>query len=159
MGRGTCFTIYVPHVVAAPDTREASPGIGRTHGAETVLIVEDVIGLRRLITRILESAGFKVLSAASGDEAMRLLEQYDEAVHLMVTDVVMPGISGRTLAERLDELRPEMKVLFMSGYTDDVVVRHGVSQGEMRFISKPFGTMEFVRTIREVLDAPPQASS
>jgi DNA-binding response OmpR family regulator len=153
VGGGSCFTVHLPHVAEVAGSKRGGPSMAPTNGTETVLIVEDVIGLRRLITRTLESAGYKVLTAASGDEALRLLEQYQNPVHLMVTDVVMPGMSGRDLAERLDRTRPEMKVLYMSGYTDDVIVRYGVLEDGMPFVSKPFGTVELIRTIREILDA------
>jgi len=156
VGYGSCFTIYLPHVAEACGIRRGSAGISLRHGGETVLVVEDVAGLRRLITRMLESSGYTVLAAATGDEAVCVLEQYEQSVHLMVTDVVMPGMSGPDLAERGRRIRPEMKVLYMSGYTDDVIVRHGVLEEGMAFVSKPFGTAELVRTIREVLDAPAQ---
>jgi DNA-binding response OmpR family regulator len=102
---------------------------------------------------MLESAGYTVLTAANGEEALLLLERYEQPLHLMVTDVVMPGISGRTLAERFDATRPGMKVLYMSGYTDDVVVRHGVLDEGMPFLSKPFAGVELTRKVREVLDS------
>jgi len=156
VGHGSCFTIHLPLVSDVPSGTSARSSVALRHGNETVLIVEDVIGLRRLIARTLESAGYNVLTAATGDEALRLLEQYENPVHLMVTDVVMPGMSGRVLAERLERIRPGMKVLYMSGYTDDVIVRHGISEEKMPFVSKPFGTMDLLRRIREVLDVPAQ---
>ena len=94
-----------------------------------------------------------MLTAANGEEALRVLERHEEQVHLMVTDVVMPGMSGRILAERFDRTRPGMKVLYMSGYTDDVVVRHGVLAEGMPFLSKPFTAAELIRKVREVLDS------
>jgi two-component system cell cycle sensor histidine kinase/response regulator CckA len=155
VGHGSCFTIHLPLVSDVPSGTRARSSVALRHGNETVLIVEDVIGLRRLIARTLESAGYNVLTAATGDEALRLLEQYENPVHLMVTDVVMPGMSGRDLAERLEQIRPGMKVLYMSGYTDDVIVRHGILEEKMPFVSKPFGTMDLLRTIRDVLDDVP----
>jgi PAS domain S-box-containing protein len=154
IGRGSCFTIYLPQVDAGTGTHPVGQSITPMRGIETILVVEDVSGLRRLMTRTLESNGYNVLTAASGDEALRVLEQYEEPVHLMVTDVVMPGMSGGSLAVRLARIRPEMKVLYMSGYTDDVIVRHGVLEEGVPFLSKPFGTAELIRTIRQVLDSP-----
>lgn len=99
-----------------------------------------------------------MLTAAGGEEALQLLDRHEQPVHLMVTDVVMPGMSGRNLAERLAEIRPDMKVLYMSGYTDDVVLRHGVLEEGVSFINKPFGTDDLTRKIRETLDAPSNSS-
>jgi two-component system cell cycle sensor histidine kinase/response regulator CckA len=115
--------------------------------------VEDVSGLRHLTKRMLESAGYTVRTAANGEEAVLVLERDHEPVHLMITDVVMPGMSGRTVAERLSRTRPQMKVLYMSGYTDDVVVRHGVLDAGMPFVGKPFTSGELIRKVREVLDS------
>lgn len=158
VGRGSCFTIYLPRVGehAGSQSADASPSPAR--GTETVLVVEDVIGLRRLMTRTLVSAGYTVLTAASGDEALRQLEQHGQPVHLMVTDVVMPGMSGRSLAEHLAQMRPEMKVLYMSGYTDDVILRHGVVEEGVSFISKPFGAADLIRKVRQTLDSATQSS-
>jgi PAS domain S-box-containing protein len=155
-GLGSCFTIYLPRVADMPGARQGRVSVAPTHGTETVLVVEDVVGLRDLITRVLELAGYRVLTAATGEEALRVLAQYEDPVHLMVTDVVMPGMSGRSLARQLDRIRPAMRVLYMSGYTDDVMLRHGLSEEGMQFVSKPFGTTELVRAIRKVLDGDPR---
>jgi PAS domain S-box-containing protein len=158
-GRGSCFSIYLPEVVQTEGRPPIGASTGPMRGHETILVVEDMIGLRRLISRTLESTGYKVITAASGDEALRLLEQHHEPVHLMVTDVVMPGMSGRSLAERLDQLRPEMKVLYMSGYTDDVILRHGVLDAGVPFVNKPFRVDDLIRTIRQTLDASPPTAA
>jgi PAS domain S-box-containing protein len=155
-GLGSCFTIYLPRVADMPGARQGRVTVAPTHGTETIVVVEDVMGLRGLITRVLELAGYRVLTAATGEEALRVLAQYEDPVHLMVTDVVMPGMSGRSLARQLDRTRPAMKVLYMSGYTDDVMLRHGLSEEGMQFVSKPFGTTELVRAIRKVLDGDPR---
>ena len=102
---------------------------------------------------MLESAGYTVLTAASGEEALHLLERHEQQVHLVVTDVVMPGMSGRTLAKRSNGTRPGMKVLYMSGYTDDVIVRHGMLDEGMPFLGKPFTVVDLTRKVREVLDS------
>jgi two-component system cell cycle sensor histidine kinase/response regulator CckA len=156
VGRGSSFTIYLPLAMQPSIANGSSTGTAST-GTETILIVEDVVGLRTLIARALKSAGYNVLLAATGDEALQLLERTREPVHLVVTDVVMPGMNGRTLADRIRMIRPDTKVLYMSGYTDDVVVRHGVSSGTVPFVSKPFDQAELMRTIRRVLDELPHA--
>jgi len=153
VGQGTSFKTFLPRVAEVAGSKRRSPTIASAHGTETILVVEDVGGLCLLAKRILESAGYTVLTAASGEEALRLLEHYKEPVHLMITDVVMPGMSGRTLAERFDRTRLRMKVLYMSGYTDDVVVRHGVLDEGMPFLGKPFTGVELIRKVREVLDS------
>jgi PAS domain S-box-containing protein len=153
VGHGTSFKVYLPQVAEVAAGKRHSPTVAPGHGIETILLVEDVEGLRRLAKRMLESAGYTVLTAANGEEALLLLERYEQPLHLMVTDVVMPGMSGRTLAERFDATRPGMKVLYMSGYTDDVVVRHGVLDEGMPFLSKPFAVVELTRKVREVLDS------
>ena len=127
--------------------------VAPAHGTESILLVEDMEGLRKLTTRMLESAGYTVLTAANGDEALLMLERYERPLHLMVTDVVMPGMSGPTLVKRSDGTRPGVKVLYMSGYTDDVVVRHGMLDEGMPFLGKPFTAAELTRKVREVLDS------
>jgi len=123
-------------------------------GTETILLVEDNAGLRKLATRVLTPAGYTVLGAATGEEALAVLEGHDAPVHLLLTDVVMPGMSGRALAERLAGTHPAMKVLYMSGYTADTVVRHGVLEAQMPFLHKPFTAAALLREVREVLDSP-----
>jgi CheY-like chemotaxis protein len=153
VGQGTSFKMYLPQVAEVVSSKRRTPTVAPAHGTETILIVEDLGGLRNLTKRMLESAGYTVLTAVNGEEALLLLERHEERVHLMVTDVVMPGMSGPDLAERFDGIRPGMKVLYMSGYTDDVVVRHGVLDEGMPFLGKPFTVTELTRKIREVLDA------
>jgi two-component system cell cycle sensor histidine kinase/response regulator CckA len=155
VGAGTSFKVYLPLVEGVVSDDRRSPTVVATHGTETILIVEDLAGLRSLVRRMLESAGYTVLTAASGDQAVLLMENYKDAVQLMVTDVVMPGMSGRKLAERLERTRPGMKVLYMSGYTDDVVVRNGVLEAGMPFLGKPFTAAALLRKVREILDAEP----
>jgi PAS domain S-box-containing protein len=154
VGRGTSFKIYLPQVTEAADTDRPGPTAVSSSGTETILLVEDNAGLRKLATRVLKPAGYTVLEAASGEEALAVLAGRDAPVHLLLTDVVMPGMGGRELVERLAETWPEMKVLYMSGYTSDVMVRHGVLEGQMSFLNKPFTAAALLRTIREVLDSP-----
>jgi CheY-like chemotaxis protein len=115
--------------------------------------VEDNAGLRKLTTRFLEPAGYTVLGAATGDEALSLLERHEDSVHLLLTDVVMPGMSGRQLAEQLAQTHPGVKVLYMSGYTSDTIVRHGVLDAQVSFLGKPFTASRLLRKVREVLDS------
>lgn len=151
-GQGTTFKIYLPRVDAwAVNTKPVQPTIAAT-GHETILIVEDEDAVRRAAERILAAAGYRVLTAANGGEALLLCERHEGQIHLLLTDVVMPRMSGRELAERLKELSPALKVLFTSGYTDNAIVHHGVLDPGMRFIGKPFSVAELTRKVREVLD-------
>jgi DNA-binding NtrC family response regulator len=124
----------------------------RTTGTETVLVVEDEAALRKVAMRTLEAAGYTVLAAANGDEALRLSTERMGEIHLLLTDVVMPRMSGRTLAEELAKTRPAMRVLYMSGYTDDAIVHHGVLDAGTRFLAKPFSATQLTRKVREALD-------
>jgi CheY-like chemotaxis protein len=151
-GAGTTFKIYLPRVdAAAAEIRGMHAEAGAT-GNETVLIAEDEDGVRRAAERILERAGYRVLSAADGDAAVRLCEQHQDEIHLLITDVVMPRMSGRDLELRVRALNPRVKVLFMSGYADNAIVHHGVLDPGTRFIGKPFSVAEMRRKVREVLD-------
>jgi two-component system, cell cycle sensor histidine kinase and response regulator CckA len=124
-------------------------------GQETILVVEDEEVVRTLILRILRSAGYKILEAKNGSEALRVWELHKESIALIVSDVVMPGMSGRDLVEHLNELRPMVRVLFMSGYTDDAVVSHGIIENTAPFLQKPFGSIQLLEKVREVLDMNP----
>ncbi len=153
VGKGTSFKIFLPQVTEAEKSERVAPTGRSTSGTETILLVEDNAGLRNLVTRFLEPAGYAVLEAASGDEAMLVLKQHEGPVHLLLSDVVMPGMSGRYLAEQLAQTRPGMKVLFMSGYTSDTIVRHGVLEAQMPFLNKPFTASVLLRKVRGVLDS------
>jgi two-component system, cell cycle sensor histidine kinase and response regulator CckA len=156
IGIGTTFTIYLPRVDAATsgaDVAEA-PADLPPHGTETVLIVEDDEGVGQLAQEILEAGGYTVLAAATPAQALELVERSTEAIHLLLTDVVMPGMNGRALAEQLTGRRPGLKAIFMSGYTADVIGRQGSLDPGMTLIQKPFTPGVVLRTIRKVLDAP-----
>jgi len=120
---------------------------------ETVLVVDDEQGLRRVATRVLQRAGYTVLTAGSGEEALRVLERHDGPVHLVFTDMVMPGMSGRHLADQLAKIRPEVRVLFTSGYTDDVAMQRGLDQTTV-LIGKPYTFEQLEHSVRDVLDQP-----
>jgi PAS domain S-box-containing protein len=120
-------------------------------GTETVLLVEDRPTLRGSCVRILKECGYTVLAASDGEHAIEICKKHYEAIQLLLTDVVMPGIGGRQLAERLVTLYPRMKVLYMSGYTHDAVLRHGVEQAEVHFLQKPFSSGTLAKKVREVL--------
>jgi len=153
-GRGTTFKIYLPRVdapAAEPKGSDAAPG--RT-GTETILIAEDEDAVRRAAQRILERAGYRILTATGGADAVRLCEQHRGEIDLLLTDVVMPEMSGRELERRVMGTDPKLKVLFMSGYADDAIVHHGVLDPGTRFIGKPFSVRELRQKVREVLDEP-----
>src|SRR6266545_3576293 len=124
--------------------------------AETILFVEDALRVRAVVREILEMHGYDVLEARHGAEALEISERHQGPIHVMVTDVVMPQMSGRELAQRLAPVRPGMRVLYMSGYTDDAIVRHGVLGAGMAFLSKPFTPDALALKVREVLDTPPR---
>jgi CheY-like chemotaxis protein len=153
-GQGTSFKIYLPRVdepaekVEAPAVEEPPP-----RGSETVLLVEDDASLRELIRECLESTGYTVIEARHGAEALGICERGPTPIDLVMTDVVMPGMSGRELADRLRLSRPEIRVLYMSGYTGDAVVLHGVLR-EDAFLQKPFTAAALARAVREALDKP-----
>ncbi|MDP2319435.1 MAG: PAS domain S-box protein [Acidobacteriota bacterium] len=153
VGLGTSFKIYLPQVIEAVGTDQPEPTVVSSSGTETILLVEDNAGLLKLATRVLKPAGYTVLGAASSEEALAALERHAAPVHLLLTDVVMPGMSGRQLAERLAQTHPGMKVLYMSGYTSDTMVRHGVLEATVSFLNKPFTAAALLRKVREVLDS------
>ena len=151
-GRGTSFKVYLPRVDAPADAHlEHSPSRTVHKGTETVLLVEDEDGVRALVRQVLAKHGYSVLEARHGGEALLHCERHAEDIHLLVTDVVLEQMSGTELASRLASLRPKMKVLYISGYTDDAILHHGVTQGT-HFLQKPFTTESLARKIRQVLD-------
>jgi len=152
-GHGTTFKIYLPRVEGAADA--LAPPVGTAavpRGTETVLIVEDEEAVRALAKTALARKGYRVLEAANGGEALLLCESERAPIHLLVTDVVMPGLGGADLAQRLAPLRSEMKVLFISGYTDRAAARHGTMQPGAAYLEKPFSLDALARKVREVLD-------
>lgn len=153
-GRGTTFRLYWPRVDAEA-TAVTTPAVSAgsvVPGNETILLVEDQPALRELGARILAGAGYLVLTAPTGDEALRLLDEHRGRVDLVITDVVMPGMGGRQLSMRVASEHPTVPVLFMSGYADDVVPRDGLAAQAAHFIAKPYTMEELTRTVRQVLD-------
>lgn len=155
LGRGTASKVYLPRVDEGAEEYEPSAETeGDIQGAETVLLAEDEEMVRKLAQQVLEMCGYQVLEAANGGAALLICERHKEPIHLLITDVIMPEMSGRELADRLAQLRPEMKVLYMSGYTDNAILHQGVLDEGANFIQKPFPTDALARKVREVLDAP-----
>ena len=152
-GQGTTFRIYLPRLEAAAVTvdRSVRPAAA-AGGTETILLVEDEEGVRELARDILRASGYTVLEARNGAEALLLCERHQGPLDMLLTDVVMPRMSGRELAERLAPLRPDLSVLYMSGYTDDAVIRHGVLGAGTAFLQKPFTPAALVLRVRETLD-------
>ena len=155
-GRGTTFKIYLPAAAVveqdAPAPAPAEPQRGE-RGDETIVVVEDDAGLRDLVRLMLEGCGYSVLTAESGEHAARLCAEHPGGVELLLTDVVMPEVSGRVLADRLEALFPALRVLFMSGYSDEAVFGNGLIRPNTAFIEKPFNERSLARKVREVLDS------
>lgn len=159
VGRGTTFKIYLPESkkVSQDETGDEVKQIALPRGSETVLLAEDAESLRELNLELLEALGYTVLEAAHGVEALDKAAEYHGSIHLLLTDVVMPGMSGKELAERLAILRPNVKVIYMSGYTDHTIIQHGILKPGTAFLQKPFTRETLARKLREVLG--PSASS
>jgi two-component system, cell cycle sensor histidine kinase and response regulator CckA len=152
-GRGSTFKIYLPAVAAEGAEAETDGAdAGARRGSETIMVVEDDAGVRELVRLMLEANGYEVLAVEDADEAMSVCTENPERVHLLLTDVVMPGVNGRVLAERLAEVSPAMRVLFMSGYSDEAVHRHGQITDNAAFLEKPFTERALAHKVREVLD-------
>jgi len=152
-GRGTTFKVYLPRV-DAPAVRAAAPReAAALTGTETVLLAEDDLMLRPLAKTLLQKLGYTVLEAENPDQAVALAAAHPAPIHLLVADVVMPGASGRELARRLAGSRPDMKVLYVSGYTDDAIVHHGMLEPGLNFLQKPFTPAALARKVRDVLDS------
>lgn len=152
-GQGTIFQVLLPCIdVAGDQPAPSQPQEDATGGVETILLVEDEEVVRLAAQGMLEQLGYRVLAAHDGRSALRVSEGFRGTIHLLMTDVVMPAMNGRELAETLCRIRPDMRVLFTSGYTDDVIVHHGVLDAGVNFIAKPFDSAELARGIRRALD-------
>jgi CheY-like chemotaxis protein len=155
LGQGSVFKVYLPRVDRPLDAPQPlAPASKVLRGDETILLVEDEAQVRNVASRILREHGYEVLEAQNGGEAMLLCEQNGHRLRLLLTDVVMPLIGGRQLAGRLGAAWPNLKVLYMSGYTDDAVIRHGVLDAGTAFVQKPLTPQELLSKVRELLDQP-----
>jgi PAS domain S-box-containing protein len=152
-GRGTTVEVYWPQSLAEPDPLEESSRLSVEGGSETILIVEDEDLVRALAVRVLKSEGYRCYEARNAEEAIRLFEQEKIDIDLVITDVVMPGMSGGGLGDRLERLRPGVPILFTSGYTDEDVIRRGLLENNRPFLQKPSTPQELARKVRTVLDA------
>jgi nitrogen-specific signal transduction histidine kinase/ActR/RegA family two-component response regulator len=157
-GRGSTFKVYLPTLDGSARVEPAglTPG-GPVGGTETILLVEDEDAVRAVTRRILQGLGYTVVEASGGFEALRWAEQFAGTIDLLVTDVVMPDLGGRKLVEELTLVRPGLKVLYLSGYTDDAVVRHGVLHADVAFLQKPFTVEALARKVRQTLAAAPHS--
>ena len=154
-GKGSTFKVYLPRVEReAKRVSCAAVGVGVGGGDETILVVEDNQTVRKLVQRILEDWGYKVLVAQQGEEALQICARREGAIDLLLTDVVMPGMNGCELAEYLTAMRSEMKVIFMSGYADRAAERYGLLRGERPYVQKPFTPQELIHEVRVTLDTP-----
>jgi CheY-like chemotaxis protein len=162
-GKGTTFRVFLPRVevasrsadaATAPETVTAAGAPPHRSRGESILLVEDAQPVRGVVREILEMQGYEVIEASHGAEALTLEAAHEGPIHLLLTDVVMPEMSGRELAQRLVPLRPEMSVLYISGYTDDAIVRHGVLEAGIAFLPKPFTPDALAAKVREILDTP-----
>jgi len=152
-GHGATFKIYLPRVDAPVESTAPPAPVERPpRGSETVLLAEDEPAVRAIAQQALERQGYTVLAAPSGADALALAAQHGATIHLLLTDVVMPGMSGRDLADRLTAQRPGTRVLYISGYTDNAIVRHGMLEPGLAYLQKPFRPDALVRKVREVLD-------
>jgi PAS domain S-box-containing protein len=158
VGQGTTFKIYLPEVSAnvAREASEKTP-VPPPRGSETILFVEDEESVRELVRDYLAGTGYRVLEAVDGVQALEVAAAHKGTIEIVVTDVVMPRLSGRELASRITAERPDVKVLYISGYTDDSIFRHGVLEGGVAYLQKPFNLKAIAQKIREVLDGQPAA--
>jgi CheY-like chemotaxis protein len=157
LGVGSTFTVYLPRVEAEAEASIPAGVVEEKRASETVLLVDDAAPVRMIVRRFLEMQGYQVLQASNGPDALRVSREHEGTIHLMVTDVVMPRMSGRELAFQLASQRPEMKVLFISGHTEDAILHHGVLEKGMAFLAKPFTREALVSRVRRLLDEDKQS--
>ena len=153
-GMGSSFRVWLPSVEEAAETAAVAPASAPAAGTETILLVEDEAVVRQLVAEILETTGYTVLQAGDGPSALELLRRHAEPVELLVTDVVMPGMSGPEVAKAVTAMRPGMHVLYTSGYTDQAIGHHGVLEPGIAFLQKPFSADDLTTKVRGLLDEP-----
>jgi two-component system cell cycle sensor histidine kinase/response regulator CckA len=153
VGKGTTFKIYLPQVRETAETPLArKPQQAGKQGSETILLVEDDAAVRELVAAMLSAQGYFVLISENPQDVGSICEQHSGRIHLLLTDLILPGTSGREIAKRVGSLRPEIKVLFMSGYTDDALIHSHGFEESFAFLQKPFSSVTLAAKIREVLD-------
>jgi CheY-like chemotaxis protein len=155
-GRGSTFKLYLPLARETDAQAEAiaETSVAAAPGHETVLLVEDETAVRKLVSEVLRSAGYHVLSADDGGTALYLAQGYGEPIHLLLTDVIMPKVGGSAVASQLARTRPGLRILYMSGFTEDAVVRNGILNDSVAFLQKPFSPSQLLSLVRKLLDAP-----
>ncbi|MBC2696308.1 MAG: response regulator, partial [Desulfobacteraceae bacterium] len=151
-GKGTTFKVYLSKVKNTNPKEKKQTPVDNPGGSETVLIVEDDDNLRKFAQKALRQLGYKLLVAENGEDALKVCNEHDGQIDLMITDVVMPKMGGKEAAKRLQLFYPQMKVLYMSGYTDTAIVHHGVLEPGQNFLEKPFSPEDIAREVRETLD-------
>ncbi len=157
-GQGATFSIYLPRIDEVPAVRGGDESaVARVRGSETILVVEDHEGVRSLIVGTLELCGFQVLQAADGLEALLQAKQHAGTIDLLLTDVIMPGMNGKEMADQMAASRPGIKVLFISGYSGDVIAHHGVLDAGVAYLPKPFTPDTLAAKVREMLGSENQA--
>jgi CheY-like chemotaxis protein len=158
VGHGTTFKVYLPEVTSDVEREAEKTVVAPPRGSETILFVEDEESVRELVRDYLAGTGYHVLEAVDGVQALEVAAAHQGAIQILVTDVVMPRLSGRELATRMAAQRPNIKILFISGYTDDSIFRHGVLEGGVAFLQKPFNLKDLAHKIRQVIDGEPAAT-
>jgi CheY-like chemotaxis protein len=153
-GHGTTFRVYFPRALQPERQPAATPATDGLTGSETILLAEDQPEVRSIACAVLRRYGYTVLEAGDGDEALAIVGRHRQTIHLLLSDVVMPSMSGPELARLVQAAQPGIRVLYASGYTDDAIVRHGVLDPGVAFLQKPFTPSALLRKIREMLDAP-----
>jgi CheY-like chemotaxis protein len=153
VGKGTTFRVYLPRVEEQSETINETASIeAKPEGRETILVVEDDEIVRNLAVEVLETLGYPTLSAGDPDQAQAICRSYEAPIHLLLTDVVLPQMDGRSLYNALLATRPEMKVLYVSGYTENFIVHHGVLDQGVQFLAKPFTVDTLAKRVRHILD-------
>jgi CheY-like chemotaxis protein len=151
LGQGACFTVSLPRVKVAVAAEMSAKTEARPPGTETILVAEDEEALREAMCGYLRSLGYTVFAAGSGQQALAVASQQEGSIDLLVTDLVMPGMSGRELAQMLGSLRLDLKTIYMSGYADEAVLRHGIPELGAAFLQKPFNLGTLARKVRDTL--------